>query len=301
MAVTDASITTTTAASFVPEIWSDEALEAVEFAAVIQKRVNTDYQSDMTIGNTYLIPRLSNLTTQTKSAGVANTIDFEAITESQQSVTIATHEYAAFLLENVVAVQANQDLRAKYSKKIGYALTRGREVNLAGLAASFSTYTVGTLGIELTSDDYLQVWQNFASAGLFGDGTDPDADFSLFVSPAAYAAQLKVDLFTNRDYKGDGAAIERAEVGDIYGMPSYLSNLLTSPAGGQHDCMAIHREGVCLIVQKEVPVVSQYLIRYLADGVAGWNLYGYADVSFPPETPGGGTAVDNRCQWLKTV
>ena len=79
MAVTDASLTTTTAASFVPEIWSDQALEAVEFSAVIQKRVNTDYQSDMTIGNTYLIPRLSNLTTQVKAAGVANTIAFEAI------------------------------------------------------------------------------------------------------------------------------------------------------------------------------------------------------------------------------
>lgn len=301
MAVVDASITTTTAASFVPEIWSDEALEAAEFAAVIQKRVNTDYQSDMTIGNTYLIPRLSNLSTQVKAAGVANTITFEAITESQQSVTIATHEYAAFLLENVVAVQANQDLRQKYSKKIGYALTRGREVNLASLASSFTANVVGTLGVELTADDYLTVWQNFAAAGLYGDGTTPGDDFAIFVSPAAYAAQLKVDIFVNRDYKGDGAAIERAQVGDIYGIPSFLSNLLNSPAGSQHNCFACKREGICLIVQKEVPVVSQYLIRSLADGVAGWNLYGYADVSFPPETPGGGTAADNRNQLLKTV
>lgn len=300
MAVSDASVTVTTAANFIPEIWSDQALEAVEFGAVIQKRVNTDYKDDMTIGDTYHIPRLSNLTTQSKTAGVANQIDFEAITEGVQDVTIATHEYAAFLLENVVAVQANQDLRTKYTNKIGYALTRGREVSLANLASSFTKYTIGTLGVELTSDDYLTMWQNFATAGLFGDGTAPGADFSIFVSPAAYAAQLKVDQFINRDYKGDGSAIERAEVGNIYGIPSFLSNLLKTSSSNHYN-FAIYREGLCLIVQKEVPVVSQYLIRYLADGVAGWNLYGVADVSFPPETPGGGSAADDRCQLLNSV
>lgn len=75
MAVSDATITTTTAASFIPDLWSTEVLEAVEFAAQIQTRVYTDWQSEMSIGANYKIPRLSNLTTQQKTAGVSNTIN----------------------------------------------------------------------------------------------------------------------------------------------------------------------------------------------------------------------------------
>ncbi|GAC1663356.1 MAG: hypothetical protein NVS9B15_26430 [Acidobacteriaceae bacterium] len=95
MAVTDSSITTTTATAFVPTIWSDGVVEAAEFAAIIQKRCNRAWEADLKIGNTLNVPRLSNLTTQAKTAGVTNTINFEAITEGTQTITVSTHEYAA--------------------------------------------------------------------------------------------------------------------------------------------------------------------------------------------------------------
>lgn len=302
MAVTDATITTTTATNFIPTIWSDGVVEAAQFAAVIQKRVNTDWQDDLKLGNTLDIPRLSNLTTQSKSSGVSNTVVFEAITEGQQQLSVATHEYAAFMVESVVQVQANQDVRARYEKKIGYAIARGRDITLANLFQNLSTNIVGTYGIEMTPEDYISVHQKLMEAGLLEDSPDPGDDYSLIVSPAAYAAMLKVDQFINRDYRGDSPeAINRAMVGDIFGLPVYRSNLLRAPSAGQHDCAAFHRECFALIVQAEVPVQSQYLIRNLSDGVVGWNLYGTARVLFPPETPGGGTAADNRGVLIKSV
>lgn len=302
MAVTDATITSTTAANFIPTIWSDGVVEAAQFAAVIQKRVNTDWQDELKLGNTLDIPRLSNLTTQSKSSGVSNTVVFEAITEGQQQLSVATHEYAAFMVESVVQVQANQDVRARYEKKIGYAIARGRDITLANLFQNLTTNIVGTYGIEMTPEDYISVHQKLMEAGLLEDSPDPGDDYSLIVSPAAYAAMLKVDQFINRDYRGDSPeAINRAMVGDIFGLPVYRSNLLRAPATGQHDCAAFHRECFALVVQAEVPVQSQYLIRNLSDGVVGWNLYGTARVTFPPETPGGGTAADNRGVLIKTV
>jgi len=205
------------------------------------------------------------------------------------------------LLEQVVNVQANQDLRQRYSKKIGYALARGRDVNLANLFPNLTTNVVGTYGVELASDDYLNGWQLLAQAGLLEDSPDPGEDFSIFLSPAAYAAALKVDVFTNRLYNTEGDAIQRAHIGDIYGFPVYVSNLLNVPAANQHACAMFYRQSFGLIVQKDIPIASQYLIRNLADGVVGWNLYGDARVLFPPETPGGGTAVDSRGVLLKTV
>ena len=221
-------------------------------------------------------------------------------TETKQDITVATHEYAAFLIENVVEVQANQDLRGKYAKKIGYALARGRDVTLANLFQNLTT-TVGAYGLELASDDYLAAYQKLMEAGLLEDSVEPTEEFSIFISPASYTAAMKVDVFTNTDYNGAAAAIERARIGNIYGLPVYVSNLLRVPSAGQHDNAVFHRDSFALIVQEEIPMASQYLIRNLADGVVGWNLYGSARVLFPPETPGGGSAVDNRGVLVKSV
>lgn len=302
MAVVDASITTTTATAFIPELWSDGALEAVEFGATIQKRVDTETFQGLEFGNQMAVGRISNLTTQSKSSGVGNTITFEAITQTDQTLTVATHEYAAFLIEGVVEVQANQDLRGKYEKKIGYAIARGRDVTLANVFQNFASNTaIGTYGVELASEDYLTAWQDMAEAGLLESNPDPGEEFSIFLSPAAYAAALKVDVFINNRYNGAANAIQKAQVGDIYGFPVFISNLLRSPAGGQHDCVVMHKSAIALRVQEEVPVVSQYLIRNLADGVAGWNLYGDTRMQFPAETPGSESLTDNRAVLLKTV
>lgn len=217
-----------------------------------------------------------------------------------QQITVATHQYAAFLLEEVVQVQANQDLRPKYERKIGYALARGRDVALAALVASLSTNTVGALGVELTSDDYLSGYQKLIEAGLLEDDLDAGEDFSIFLSPAAWIAALKVDVFTNRQYNTAGDAIQRARIGDIYGFPVFVSNLMTANGAG-HDCLMMHRDCFALIVQKEVPVRSMYKIDNLADAVVGWNLFGVAELNFPPETAGGGGAIDNRGVYLLTV
>jgi hypothetical protein len=196
--------------------------------------------------------------------------------------------------------QSNVDLRAKYERKIGYALSRGREVALTALVASLSTNTVGALGVELTSDDYLAAYQKLIEAGLMEDSLDAGEDFSIFLSPAAWIAALKVDVFTNRQYNTAGDAIQRARIGDIYGFPVFVSNLMTVNGAG-HDCVMMHRDCFALIVQKEVPVRSMYKIDNLADAVVGWNIFGVAELNFPPETAGGGGAVDNRGCNLPTV
>src|SRR6266542_992752 len=114
MAVTDASITRTTAANFIPQVWADGVLASVEFSSMLQTRVVRDYEGEISqMGDTIHVPYLSNLTTSTKTAGVSNTILFEAITEGKQDITVTTQEYAAFLIENIVQAQINQDIRAK--------------------------------------------------------------------------------------------------------------------------------------------------------------------------------------------
>lgn len=295
------NITRTTAAKFIPQIWSTGVLEALEFAQVLQTRVTREYEGDIRKGgDTVHVPRLSNLTTGTKAAGTD--ISFETITETEQVLTIATHEYAAFKLESIVQVQSSYDLMSKYQKKIGYALSRGREVTLANLFQGL-TQNVGTYGTELLADDYNSAWLQLALTGLLESSPDPGADFSICLSPAAYAALLKTDLFVNADYNptNNGAAVDRAMVARVFGANVYMSNLLRVPSANQHDAAMFHRSCFALAVQNEVPVKAMYIIESLADAVVGHNIYGTSTLSYPPETPGGGSAVANRGVLLKTV
>jgi hypothetical protein len=301
VAVVDASMTPTTHAAFIGEEWADAALEAVEFAGMIQKKVTREYEGDIKqSGDTVHIGRISNLSTSQKATGIGNTIVFEAPTEGEQSLVIDTHEYSAFLLERITEVQANRNLRSKYTDKIGYALARGREVKLANMFQSLSQ-SVGAYGVELTSDDLLAAWTLMVSAGILEADSTPGDNFSVFLSPAAYAALLKIDVLTNRDYNPKADAIGRAYVGAVYGFPVYVSNLLRSPAANQHDGVLMHRGALALAVQDMVEVKSQWLIRNIADGVVGWNIYGTTELNYPPETPGGGSALDNRGILIKSL
>jgi hypothetical protein len=301
VAVVDASMTPTTHAAFIGEVWADEALDAVQFAGMIQKKVTREYEGEIKRGgDTVHISRTSNLQTSTKAPGIGNTIVFEAPTEGEQSLVIDTHEYAAFLLERITEVQAKANLRQKYTNKIGYALSRGREVKLANMFQSLSQ-SVGAYGVELTTEDLAAGWTAMVSAGLFEASETPSDDFAIFLSPQAYAGLLKIDVLTNRDYNPKADAIGRAYVGSIYGFPVFVSNLLRSPAGGQHDGVIMHRGAFALAVQDLVEVKSQWLIRNIADGVVGWNIYGTAELNYPPETPGGGAALDNRGILVKSL
>ncbi len=200
-------------------------------------------------------------------------------------------------MDGVVQVQQNQDIRGRYEKKIGYALARGVEVNLASLAAGFTTNTVGQLGVEWTMDDLLSAYQKLDETGLIDAGNDM-GDAAWIVSPAAYVGLMKIDELINRNYKSDGSAMERAKIGDLLSASVYRSNFVTSNGAG-HDNILMHRNAIALIIQHTVALQSQYMIRNLADGVVGWRLYGSTRLAWPVETPAADSPAENRACWLK--
>ncbi len=297
MTVTSTMINTTSHNAWMSTELATFTLDAVEFAAKMQTRVNKRLES-VQPAQTIYVGRKSNLTTSTKVNLVANTILYEAITENAQTVTVSTVEYAAFLVEDPAQAVIRFDVAEAYGKKIGYALTRGREVTLAALVASLSQ-TVGTLASELNETHYLAAHQKLLEAGITGDdGQDVDGETSIFLSPAAWIDALQVDAFVNRQYNTSGNAIQRARIGNIYGHPVFVSNLVTSNSSG-HDNVLFQRDCFALVVNKEVPVRSQWDITHIAQAVVGWNLYGAAELDYPPETPGGAAATDARGVWLK--
>ena len=254
----------------------------------------------MKVGDTLHIPRISNLQALDKAKDTD--VTFEVVTETQQNITCALHKYAAFLVEDIVDVQANQDVRGPYTKKLGYALTRTIEVDLSAMFASFSQ-SVGTLGVELLSDDYQRAVQYMMEAGLMEDSPTPGAEFMFFLTPAAYMAALRVDTFINKFYNDAADSVQKVRIGDIYGVPAKISNLLTANGAG-YDSVLLHKSSIGLIVSQNIKTESDHLIWKMGDAVVSSCIYGAAEINFPPEAAeqgGSTTASDIRAVWVKSV
>ena len=291
--MTSYSQTTTTHAQWIPEVWASAAQKAVEFDQVLNSRCNHEYEGDLkNWGDLVNITTLSNLTAQTKSSGYTNTAQYDVITETVQQVQVTSHYYSAFLTEHPPEVQSKYSFD-QYTGTIGYALNRKMETDISALFASYSVYT-GTLGSEPTDDDILYCWQKLGEAGT------PEGDRSMFLTYASYAALLKMDKFINRQYVTTGSAVEKAKVGNIYGMDVYISNLLTSNGAG-YDCAVQHKQQVISIQQLKPKVMRTWDPDFLGWKVTADILYKAAETDRPPETAGGGAVVDTWGVWLKAA
>jgi hypothetical protein len=288
-----ANITTTTAAVHIGEVWPGEVISAEEFKTVIAAKVDRAWKF-IGKGDVYHVPRVGNLTTASKAASTAWTP--EALTDTEQTLTVNVHEVAGFQIEDIVETLNNVDTRKLYQQKIGYSLARAVDVNLAALAQNFSQ-SKGTLGSELIYDDMVEAWKLIAQAGI-----DANDECCWILSPGAVAGLLKQDAIINAMYRTDGKrALETATVGTILAAPVVQSNLTRAPSAGQSESFLIHRKGVALMMAMEPKIVTEYLAKELSWVVGGHQIYGYTEVNRYTETPGSTTLTDDWLVLLNTI
>lgn len=281
------NITVTTAANFIPEIWSKDAKVATEANLVYAKRVNRQFESELEVGDTLHIPDISNLTVGDKSA--STDVSFETITEGVTNVTVNKHKYAAFKLEDIAAVQSNQDLMARYTDKIGYGLAKQLDTDLGTLYTGLSQ-TVGSQGTAWSDANMRRAIQ------YLDDADAPGGDRSFVIRPSVMSDVLGVDKFVRADAVGYLAAqspivtavlakgvLNPAEVkgffGVIYGVAVFVSTNVASSGTSPitYHNLLFHRDAFVLVMQRDIRVQSDYNIRSLATEVVGDMIYGYVE------------------------
>lgn len=247
-------------------------------------------------GDTYVKERLPNIEVQTKSASSA--LSAYNYTDTKQSISINVHQACAIKHEDLAQLLSRGDMKAAMTSKMGYALGRAIDVNLGGLVASYSQ-TVGSLGVELTYDNLIRGVQYLEDAGY-----DMSSGVTWFFSPASKGGIMKMDTFTHGSYVGEAAAVAahtKATIGNFQGAPVKVSNLLNSPASGQHDNWLIHKESAALVMAQSVKTSTERIALDLADVVVQDQVYGYSEIDRYSETPGNITATDEGGVWLKGV
>lgn len=276
MAVTDAEMTSTTEAAFLPEIWSQKTADAAQFKRVVADTVDTSLEDEVSMGRIVHRPHRSNLQTQAKTEGISNTVLFQAITQTNQDFTISTQEYAAWLENEVVRAQERPDYLKAVTTRAGYALERGVEVALTARFDGFSQ-TVGTDNVEWTLANLLAGWTFLENAGA------PEDDRFFISSPGGIAGMKKITELTSSDFAFQ-EGLKRATIGEFMGIPVIQSQLLEAGAAGKESAM-YHRSALVLIRQIMPTTRRQYLIRNLAEGVVIFDLYTTAENEQPAETP----------------
>jgi hypothetical protein len=271
------NVTTTTAANFIPEVWSTEVLDAYIAELVLGALVDRKFEPEVKrYGDTIHVPNLAAMTVAAKTANTA--VSFTGNTESLTDISINKDYVVAFRIDNIAEVQSMNDLRAMYTTRAGKDLAKQIDTSLADLFDGFSQ-TVGTLLVDITDSDLQR------SAQYLNDANAPVSDRALVVSPASLGSIQKIDKFVRLDYHNiaGATAVEQALMSaPIYGAKVYATTQANGDnTNGHKNCM-FQKEAMALVMQQEPKVFSEFDINYVADAVvveAIWGVKAMRDTS----------------------
>ena len=294
MALGTNHVTTTTAATFIPEIWSDEIAAAYKkslVAANLIKKLSFKGKK----GDTVHIPVPTRGSASAKAASTQVTLI--AATESEVTVSIDKHYEYSRLIEDIVEAQALASLRSFYTDDAGYALAKQVDTNIIQLGriaqggANTAAYTKGYIGGD-GSTLYVAGSNNesaLTDAGIRRaiqrlDDADVPMDGRYFIIPPSSRNTLMgLARYTEQAFvgeSGNGNTIRNGEIGNLYGMPVFVSSNADTTSGSNAARVALmgHRDGLVLVEQMGVRSQTQYKQEYLGTLFTADTLYGVAEL-----------------------
>ena len=272
MALGSNHVTNTTAATFIPEIWSDEIIASFEKSLVVRPLVRAMSMVGKK-GDTVHIPKPDR---GSASAKVAETeVSLIAGTTGELVVTIDQHFEYSRLIEDITDVQALNSLRRFYTEDAGYALATNIDSALIAEAGTgftaqkvFATGGIDDTGAAVAFND-----AGFRAAIQILDDNNVPGDNRVFVIPPAVKREmLGVSQYISSDFV-TGKPVTNGKIGSLYGVDIFVSTNLAT-AGGETDCLLFHKDALVIAEQLGVRVQTQYKQEFLADLMTADTLYG---------------------------
>jgi len=146
MALGTAQQTTTTAANFIPELWSDEVIAGYK-ANLVLGNIVTNINHNGKKGDTIHIPAPVRGSANAKAANTQVTLQGD--THSVVNLSINKHYEYSVVIEDIVETQALSSLRRFYTDDAGYALATQVDTDLFALFEGVQGGTVGGSGAAL--------------------------------------------------------------------------------------------------------------------------------------------------------
>lgn len=266
------SITSTTGAVNNPAITSKDVIEFREANLGFEGTVSRRYTDEAKVGTTIrwgLISAPNSGAARAKSEGNSgNDIVYDATTETAVTLTINTHQYSAFELEEFEKSLSIVDQARWYTKAAAYVVDLAVDDTLAGLVDNFSQIT-GTLAVDFTDDDVRRSVQYLDDANAPMDGR------FYAMSPANKNSMLGIDRYASSDFnRGGGANIVRGEFGEIYGLRTWVSTNVEGTNAAGHDNGIYQRDAIALGMRMSPRTRRFDDIQNLSEQVAISVIYG---------------------------
>jgi len=283
------AVDNTSAATFIPEIWSDEVIAAYKSNLVMANLVKKMSMTGKK-GDTIHVPKPTRGSATAKVAETAVTIQNSV--ESEVLININKHFEFSRLIEDITEVQALASLRQFYTGDAGYGLAKQVDNDLFELAKSFgdgngtSYVNSGSFQINTTSGA-LEAYDadGTADIGAFSDAAfraliqkQDDADVpmdgrSFIVPPSLRNAIMGIERYTSTDFV-NGKSVETGKIGNLYGVDVFVSTNVPTLEAGVRGAQLIHKDTNVLAEQQAVRSQTQYKQEFLGTLYTADTLYG---------------------------
>lgn len=295
--------TVTTAATFIPELWSDEVIASYQKNLVLANLV-TRINHKGKKGDTINIP--TPVRGSATSKGENSLVKIQGDTHANTALSIDKHYEYSVLIEDMAEVQALSSLRRFYTEDAGYALSTQVDLDLFNKAAALNggNGTAGNSGwnkaVVFNNAGVLSDWDRTGTGNAVSLATGGDAAIramvekldladvpqdgrAIVLTPRQYTDMLGIQRYTEQAFIGDGNAIKTGKVGMIYGIEVYVTNAMgtTQCATGSvvHDIgLVLHKDAMALVEQLGVRSQSSYMQEYLGDLYTADTIYGVGEM-----------------------
>ena len=292
MALGSNQVTTTTAATFIPEIWSDEIAAAYKKNLVLANL----FKKMSFVGKKGDTVHIPSPTRGTASLKAANTqVELQAATEGDVVVTIDKHYEYSRLIEDIVEAQALTSLRRFYTEDAGYALSKQVDTSLVQLGRGFNGGggTAAYGGAYIGGDGTTAYTSGSSNASALTDAAirrtiqrlddnDVPMDGRFFiVPPSSRNTLMGLARYTEQAFVGESGTnntIRNGEIGNLYGIPVFVSSNCDTATGGARIALLGHKDAAVLVEQQGVRSQTQYKQEYLGTLYTADTLYGVKEL-----------------------
>jgi hypothetical protein len=292
----------TAAATFIPEIWSDEIIAAyqknLKMAPLVKKLPMTGKKGDV-----IHIPKPIRGAASAKVADTA--VNIQANVEGELQISVNRHfEYSRFI-EDIVEVQALNSLRQFYTEDAGYQLALKVDTDLMNAATGFGDGTLdlaaptgadwensnsyffdaaATGGTPLSLFDAagghsVAAGDVFSDAGfrqaiqLLDDADVPMDGRCIIVPPVVRNTIMGTERFSSSDFVS-GQTVNTGLIGNLYGVDVYVSSNCPTLQSNVRGCIMMQKDALVHAEQMSVRSQTQYKQEYLSTLFTSDTLYG---------------------------
>ena len=292
----------TAAATFIPEIWSDEIIAAyqknLKMAPLVKKLPMTGKKGDV-----IHIPKPIRGAASAKVADTA--VNIQANVEGELQISVNRHfEYSRFI-EDIVEVQALNSLRQFYTEDAGYQLALKVDTDLMNAATGFGDGTLdlaaptgadwensnsyffdaaATGGTPLSLFDAagghsVAAGDVFSDAGfrqaiqLLDDADVPMDGRCIIVPPVVRNTIMGTERFSSSDFVS-GQTVNTGLIGNLYGVDVYVSSNCPTLQANVRGCIMMQKDALVHAEQMSVRSQTQYKQEYLSTLFTSDTLYG---------------------------